>query len=503
MRVSTLKGTGVTTDTTGQSVVLTLAIATVRLRCSDTPRERARRRPATYSNEHWRIADIVRGSRREKTHARIKGETRLHVHQRVSAGPAYGSTAICVGSDQQRAGASKGTMGAVGEQQFLLDRFLGLRRAGWSAGAAIAALIAVLTACAPKTQETPIKPPRPALGSSEVASAPNDLPESSLDVLVSIPIEQLRATVEASVPTSLGAGDFNESINGGDGNCHGNGVSAGWNVSRGPLSVGFADGALNFGVGIEYDLKGRTKLPLPFGRCGPLFSGSCGRDGEPRRRANLALSARVAVSPDWGLQAEIQTQVTPIDRCQVLFLNIDITDHIMGAAKRALDGQTDKARNALQTVPVRSKAETAWNRLQQPRQVRPGVWLILNPVSADLQPLSQIGSDLVVGIKFRAKPRVVVSSQQPVLQASPLPSITQGPVANLFSVALPVDITFAEASAQLRQAIHADKGGLRVPAVGDQHVVIRDAELFGSGEKLAVRVLRDPLIFSSRIWNFA
>jgi hypothetical protein len=342
----------------------------------------------------------------------------------------------------------------------------------------------------------PLKPPPPKLVQTPVPVA--TLPESRVDLRISVPLQTVREQIDAAVPKTFGAADFNEGINGGadhccDGRTGAGGVSAGWALSRDSFQLKTEGSTLLLDVDIRYDLAGRTRVPCcgvlcPAQCLGGLVTGSCGRNGEERRRAHLGFRSTIELLPDWRLQSKTTAAVSAIDRCQVLFVNRDITDLVMGAAQRAVDKESTKVDEKIAALPLRAKVEAAWSATQAPVEIEKGLWLEPNVIGAVTQPLMQEEDRLVVGVGLRAKPRLTVTGSSPRGSEAGLPPLERGSVGDAFVVAMPVDFSFKDATEQLRRAFHVSDGGMRIPAVGKPYALIEDVEIYGAGTTAVLRV---------------
>ena len=313
---------------------------------------------------------------------------------------------------------------------------------------------------------------------------------STVNVALAVPLASVRALAEQAVRPSDGAAAYNVSLNGGADNC-GAGVSLGYGVSRGPITISASGSAITTSTGLSYWVKARAKPKLVFNVCGPLVNGSCG-DGEPLRTASISLTTDLAVDPTWRLTSSTHPNTPNAgNRCTVTFLNFDVTDHVlsalnaaMGSAAHQLDAEVSRA------ADLRSRMDQVWSALSDPIQVAPSVWLVARPASAGVTPLSGNNDELRAGAQLVARPTIVLGDK-PSATHSPLPNMTPAPGGNSFNLQVPVDAPYAAIGQQIDSIFQLKTGGVRYPATGKYFVKPTGVQLYGYGTKAVVRLAFD------------
>lgn len=198
--------------------------------------------------------------------------------------------------------------------------------------------------------------------------------------------------------------------------------------------------------------------------------GSCGLPPETFRKARLGIQAEVALTPDWGLDLKL-TPEEPlrIDGCQITYLGYDITDKVLAGMKENLAKATQALQGQIQEATrLRPRAEAAWLQAQQPVELAPGVFLMLNPERVRLSPWSSQGKVLTLTPEIQIRPAVCLGERpQPVPRPLPPLDLSPQPIAPGFSLQIDADLSFEHASRQLTQQLGAqpletDKGRFEV-----------------------------------------
>ncbi len=198
--------------------------------------------------------------------------------------------------------------------------------------------------------------------------------------------------------------------------------------------------------------------------------GSCGLPPESFRKARLGIQAEVALTPDWGLDLKL-TPEEPlrIDGCHVTYLGYDITDKVLAGMKDNLAKATRALQAQIQEATrLRPRAEAAWLQAQQPVELAPGVFLMLNPERVRLSPWSSQGKVLTLTPEIQIRPAVCLGARpQPVPRPLPPLDLSTRPIAPGFSLQVDADLSYEHASRQLTQQLSAqpfetDKGRFEV-----------------------------------------
>ena len=339
--------------------------------------------------------------------------------------------------------------------------------------------ILLATACCRTSVEPQMPDPTPV----ELQPAP----PSQVSLPLIAPLSPVKDYANQIVPPSVGEEPYNVWINGGADRCKDSGISAGYNVSRGPLAISASGSKLSMGAEVSYWARGKARPNLGL-FCGPPVLGSCGTNGEPLRTANVQLSSTVTIADDWTIKSStVADPVNPKNRCEVTVLKRDVTDSVVGAMQRVLNGFSSKIDEKIQSaVTLRPKAEAAWVDAWKPIKIAEGSWLELRPQAVRPTQLQAMGEQLSLGVFLEAQPRVTLG-QEPSSSAPALPNLTTGPVGDTFNIDLPIYVANEEATLQLKKAMGLDHGPAHYPPVGSPSVEVTDVEVFALGSKVVLK----------------
>jgi len=182
--------------------------------------------------------------------------------------------------------------------------------------------------------------------------------------------------------------------------------------------------------------------------------GSCGLGPDGFRRAQLGAQAEFGITPQWG----VDLRVAPLEplasnTCAITFLGYDITDQVLTGMKDAMgQGLKGMEQQVRESAMLRQKAEAIWRMAQQPIEVAPGVFLVLNPERLRLGPWSSEGRVLVVTPEIQARP-VLQLGARPETPMRPLPDLepVNAPLPPSFRIQLDADLGYREATEQLQR----------------------------------------------------
>lgn len=214
--------------------------------------------------------------------------------------------------------------------------------------------------------------------------------------------------------------------------------------------------------------------------------GSCGLGPEGFRQAWLGAHADFWITPQWGVDLNVATyDPLPSNACSITFLGYDITDKVLAGMKDAMGrGLQNVGQQVRQSALLRSKAEEVWRMAQQPLEVSPGIFLVLNPQQVRLGPWKSEGRTLVVTPEIQAFPYLQMGAK-PAIASRPLPDLlpSNGVLSPAFRIQVSADLGYREATERLRRQMvgkvfETDKGRFE----------IRDVSVRGQGGKALLEV---------------
>lgn len=254
-----------------------------------------------------------------------------------------------------------------------------------------------------------------------------------------------------------------------------------FNLYRDPLVLGLNGNRLTVGTAVHYWMEVGLRM-------GSLIKsmGACGLGPEGFRHAWLSAQADFGITPQWGVDLKVTTfDPMASNACTITFLGYDITNQVLAGMKdsmgRGLQGMEQQVR---QSAMLRRKAEEVWRMAQQPIEVSPGVFLVLNPEQVRLGAWSSEGRTLVANPELQARPFLQLGTR-PGIALRPLPDLSpmNGPLSPTFRIQVRADLGYREATEQLRRQMvgkvfETDKGRFK----------ILDASVRGQGRQAILEV---------------
>ncbi|HVY05656.1 MAG TPA: DUF4403 family protein [Burkholderiales bacterium] len=334
-----------------------------------------------------------------------------------------------------------------------------------SAGAL--ALVAI-AAC-----QTPV-PPMP-------VAAPPALKPSHMDIAISMPLASLAAALDGHVPSKHAVEPYEFPVNGGAAPpaC---GIDGGFSLARGPFDATGAGNVITTTVQLGYRLQGRKRIPCE----GEFVAASCGVDPESPRYAELSVDTAISILPDFsaGFRSSLNS-VTPQNRCLLNPFGVDVTDALVAGLRDRVPPVLAKLDERLAAeLDLRTRMELAWSRMGEPREVRPGIWLMLNPSGVDLAPVTITNDELHSGVRLHVQP-VITAGTKPESAASPLPQAGSSAESDRFELHVPVQVEESFVQERLDKALEQQSGGV---AVGNYKVRVKDATIDGQGTQVIVKL---------------
>ena len=335
-------------------------------------------------------------------------------------------------------------------------------------------LFAALNAAACDTK-LDISAPPPSV-SADIDTLP-PLPSSTLDIPLTYDLSPVVQALEKAVPKKFGSIDERHDVPGQPR------MHVAFEATRDPFQVSLDGQVAHITAVLHYAGKGWYKPPV----VGEV-SGSCGIGGE-RPRLRIEINDALRITPEWRLQGK--TRIGKIeaysadnkDQCRVTVFNINVTDRVVDATRKILEGKRSMIDQKIASLDIRTRFENWWHLLQRPIQLTDSVWLQLNPSAVRMGEAIGVKKTLVTALGFSASPRVVTGPQPPVVE-TPLPPLYPAAVGDGLHVLLEGVVDYALATRLLEHELV----GKIVEGKG-QTLVVRHVRLFGvGGGKLALEL---------------
>lgn len=289
-----------------------------------------------------------------------------------------------------------------------------------------------------------LKPAAPEATAAEIPKL--EQPISVVDVPVQADIKSYIVQAENSVPTK-----FTDSQQ----PCQG--LRYSYVFTRTPFSISGSNNVANlsftgaYGISASYCAKCGTLFGNGPQCLVPVLSAQCGMGGEPLRRMVISYQSTISVLPDYHLKSKtiLYPDPRPIDRCNIFFGNIDVTDRLITYLKGPLGDLGKQVDNKIAAFSLKPMFEQLWKNMSDEYNMGNAGYLNINPQSVCLSNFSLNGSTLNFSVGITAKPIVtLVSAPQP---AKPLPRLTDYTPSNGFSVYLDLQENYDHLSSEVNQ----------------------------------------------------
>jgi len=241
---------------------------------------------------------------------------------------------------------------------------------------------------------------------------------------------------------------------------------------RGNISIEIKDGEIKYQVPVDLWVKKDVVLSLV----------------EAEGALSLDFTTRYHIKNDWSLETVTQISGYNWLRKPVVklgFANLEITpianiflNQVKDGLAKSIDSQVKDVLNLRQAV------ESAWQEMQAPVLLSDeyASWLLLNPQSIGMTPLTGDGNVIQSTIVVETKPTVTLGEKPSAGKGAKLPPFTYRTADNEdFTLFLSADIPFKEAERISKQSMIGEQF-----SYGKNSVTVEDIQLYGQGNKLVV-----------------
>lgn len=257
-------------------------------------------------------------------------------------------------------------------------------------------------------------------------------------------------------------------------------------ATRGAFMAFVTGSDLHLRTTLSYRARGFYDPPI-----GPTLSAGCG-ESRMRPRLVVELVTPLSLSAGWHLQSAPRIgRVAPAsdsakDRCEVSVLQLDVTERVVDAARRALTAQLPQIDRRIEEIDLTQRASRWWDALNAPIRIRDDVWLELQPERLRLGRVVGARRILTIEAGMDAYPRIV-TGPQPVRDRTPLPPLARDTTVSGFRVALEGRIDYGTASRAMTSALR----GKVITKAGRSAVIQSVTATPASRGKLALTVRFD------------
>ncbi len=321
-----------------------------------------------------------------------------------------------------------------------------------------------------------LKPPAPQNSGANIPELVQ--PVSNIDIPVTADLKSYFVQAENSVPNKYA-----------DNQQPCQGLRYAYTFTRTPFTITGSNNTINlkftgsYGFKASYCAKCSDLLGNGPQCIVPVLSAQCGYENEPPRRMEIAYQSTISVLPGYHLKSKtvLYPDPKPIDRCNVFFGNIDVTDKLIQYIKPPLNdlgAQVDAKIAAFNIKPVFAQL---WKNISVEYKLGDVGFLSVNPQAVSLSGFNLNGSQLNFSVQLSAKPTVALASNpQP---AKPLPNLSAYTPANGFNIYLDL----LENYDHLTNIVAQQVNGQDIKIAGNDFIV-SNVKVYGIGTKMAMVV---------------
>ena len=177
------------------------------------------------------------------------------------------------------------------------------------------------------------------------------------------------------------------------------------------------------GVSLFVSAPLRYKIGTRSHAQGAESSDQCGEGSGWPRPATLTGSIAMGMTPDYGVSASLRSvTVHPSEPCQLRVSDVDLQQAFNSTLEAQVRGGLVNAVSHLNALSVKSRAEDVWTALQNPIQLEPDTWLMINPDKVRHRGFSKEGHVVTDTLQVTAHP-VIVYGAEPPATSTALPQL--------------------------------------------------------------------------------
>ncbi len=302
-------------------------------------------------------------------------------------------------------------------------------------------------------------------------------PVSNVEVPVTVDLKTYFVQAENSVPNKYS-----------DNQQPCEGLRYQYTFTRTPFAITGSNNVVNlkftgsYGFTASYCAKCATLLGSAPTPVVPVVSAQCGVGDETPRRMVISYQSTINVMPDFHLKSKtiLYPAPQPLDRCNVFFGNIDVTDRLIQYLSGPLNDLGKMVDAKIAAYNIKPVIDQLWKNLASETKMDVG-YLSINPQSVRVSSFSLNGSLLSFSVGLSAKPVVTISSNQQPLK--PLPNLTAYTPANGFNIYLDL----LENYDHLTNIVNQQVAGQSAEVAGKTFIVDK-TKIWGIGKQIVMQV---------------
>ena len=262
-------------------------------------------------------------------------------------------------------------------------------------------------------------------------------PESVVSIL-NMPVE-----VDLTPYYNMAEKNVSSVFEGADNPCEG--IRYTYQFLRSPFAMYGSKDALRFSFAAKYKIKTSYCAKCVSDVCLlPTPNFSCGFT-EPMRRLDVGYSSKIKLLSNYRLSSQTTLEkFDALDKCNISFMNIDVTDKLMKVMREELTKAGKSVDSQLSTYDLKPYLQDIWNKLFEAQVVENYGYFNINPEAISISDLNLSGSKLNMKLGLRCRP-VFSTSFVPVV-AAPLPNLSQSTNQSGFKVYTDLVLKYSDLS---------------------------------------------------------
>ena len=337
---------------------------------------------------------------------------------------------------------------------------------------AVAGLLVVVLVALPTCNSDLTAPPTP----GGVAVFNDELPLSVITLNARVPVATLQELAEKEIPHMLVNEERRERWKG---KFLGIKTSVSADVMlrverRGKPTVKFNKDELRLQVPLKF--KARIK-----------FRGGVRPNTSSHGRFTVEARLKLGINPDWKPNVHVEGGYVWDKKPRIGSgpISVDISEVVGEQLDKAIGRGAEKLEESLEEdLQLRKKAQKAWRKLQQPKQLSKDgpVWLLVKPESIHLQPLHRDGEDVRMAFALAARLHTLLGELPAQGEEIPLPNLSPSlPAGDGFVIDIPVSAGYAP----LEKLLMKKAAGRRIDLSGGE-LQVTDTSVYGSNGRLVI-----------------
>ncbi|RYY40534.1 MAG: DUF4403 family protein [Chitinophagaceae bacterium] len=273
----------------------------------------------------------------------------------------------------------------------------------------------------------------------------DSLPESDIDIPITINLRPLYALAEKKVDTAFASPEWPNGWVQPD--C---GTRYKYHLRRSPLRFSAAGTTFNIQFTGYYKIIGSSRACVSGTALSPWTPEcSCGIK-ESERRINIGFGATFSLQPDYRLLTKIvRPEPQALDKCTVCFWGQDVTTTVVEGIRSRLDASKKELEDSFGVVNLRPYLQQAWNKLSTVYAIPGAGYFALHPKRLRMENISARNDFLNISIGISATP--VVSLSRPGEAATTVPNLTNAAHPGGFNIYLEAALQYDSLSQVLNQ----------------------------------------------------